>query len=106
MCLKFGWCQIAKRRMNALARVDIVEKLPKALVGVVKIEILAQIDFLLFNRPHQPLSKAIFLRFANRRHADLDFVLLQQIGVIHTSILNPLVAVVDQWAATGCQRPL
>jgi len=61
--------------MNTLAGVDIIEKLPKPLVGVVKIDGLTQIDFLLFNRPHQALRKAIFVRFADCHHADVDFFL-------------------------------
>jgi hypothetical protein len=77
LLFKLGWGEVAKRGMNALMHVDLIEKSPQLADGISVILMLGQVNFLLFDGTDEPLSLAILLSCSHPCHTDLYSSLLQ-----------------------------
>jgi hypothetical protein len=67
----------------------------QALIGLVKVGIVIEGDFLFFDGAHGALGVLVLRRFDDSGQTDLDPECTQRLKVCGVSILNPLVGVMD-----------
>ena len=59
--LEFSWGEIAQRRVDPLAHIDIIQEAPNLVIGIMIVEILRQVNLLFLDRSDETLGVAIGL---------------------------------------------
>ena len=90
----------AKRGMQALAIVDLVDEAADVARRVAVIAIAGAVDLFALEGSDEALGLGVVVRIADPAHAGGDPVGLQEAGVLGTGVLHAAVGMVDQ-AAPG-----
>src|SRR3984957_20848933 len=77
--------------------VNLLQEFTDAAACVFQIAIVSSVYLLLFKRAHESLCACVVVGIAAAAHADLNFLLLQQPGVIARSILHTSIGVMNQF---------
>jgi len=74
LLLEFGWGEIAQRGIDTLVHVNLVEEAPHLAVGIIVVEVLWQVNFLLLDRSDETFSVAVLPGFAHVSYTDLEIL--------------------------------
>jgi hypothetical protein len=90
------WRQVSQGRLEALPRIDLVQKAAKVLVGVMKVKVLMERDFLFCDGAPQALRVPMLCGLAAGRHTALAPRGLQQPDICRCRRLDAWIGVMDR----------
>jgi len=94
-CFELIRRSIAQGRVQPFLIIHLVDEIGNPLENIIEGAILPEVNLLSLERFHEAFSRCIIVRVALAGHADLKLVLFKLVDVILSSILYPLVRMMD-----------